>query len=172
MTKTLKKKIQIRAPVEKVFAFMDDLAKTGMHMSERSMMMMGSKLKLEHTSGPEKGEGAVFRWSGKVAGLPVDFTEAVFRWKENEEKIWETVGSPQMIILGWYRMRLSTKPGGEGTSVSLEIEYAPPKGFFYRLLYLGLAGWYANWCLSKMLGDTKKALEKEKDKSNLQQIGV
>jgi hypothetical protein len=172
MTKTLEREILILAPVEKVFAFMDDLTQTGMHMSERSMMMMGSKLELERLPGPEKGVGATFRWSGKVLGLPVDFTETVTYWKENEGKVWETVGSPLMIILGWYRIRLITKPNGEGTSVSLEIEYEPPKGFFYTLLSAVFSRWYAVWCLSKMLGDTKRTLEKEKVKSNLQQIGV
>lgn len=159
MTKTLKKKIHIRAPVEKVFAFLDDLSKTGMHMSERSMMMMGSKLELERLPGPEKGEGATFRWSGKVLGLPVNFTETVTRWKKNEEKVWETVGEPRMIILGWYRMRLTTEPKKSGTSVLLEIQYEPPKGFFYKLLSAFLARQYAGWCLNQMLGDTKKGLE-------------
>ncbi len=159
MTKTLKKEVLIRAPCEKVFAFMDDLAKTGMHMSGRSMMMMGSKLKIEQLPGPEKGVGATFRWKGKVLGLPIDFTETVTHWKENEEKVWETIGSPQMIILGWYRMRLTTEPNENGTLASLEIQYMPPKGFFYNLLSAVSARRYADWCLSKMLGDTKKACE-------------
>jgi hypothetical protein len=161
MTKILKKKVLIAAPVGKVFEFMDDLGKTGMHMSDRSMMMMGSKLNLEHLAGPEKGVGATFRWRGKVMGLLVDFTEKVTSWEKNAEKVWETVGSqPQMIILGWYRMRLKTEPKDNQTLASLEIEYAPPKGFFYKLLSTILARRYAEWCLNKMLGDTKNALEK------------
>lgn len=157
----MKRKILIAAPVEKVFGFMDDLGKTGMHMSERSMMMMGRKLKLERLAGPEKGVGATFRWRGKVMGLSVDFTEKVTSWKKNAEKVWETDGSqPQMIILGWYRMRLRTEPKENKTLASLEIEYAPPKGFFYKLLSIILARRYAEWCLNKILGDTKNALEK------------
>lgn len=157
--KVLKKEIIINAPVEKVFRFMDDLAKTGMHMSERSMMMMGKKLKIEHLPSPEKGVGAIFRWTGKMMGLSIDFTETVTLWKENEEKVWETIGSPQMIILGWYRMRLTTEPSEKGTRVSLEIQYTLPIVFFYKLLSLVFARWYADWCLGSMLGDTKKALE-------------
>ena len=64
-----------------------------------------------------------------------------------------------MIILGWYRMRLATKPSENGTRVSLGIEYTPPKGFFYNLLAAAFARRYADWCLSKMLGDAQKALE-------------
>lgn len=39
--RSLKKDIIINAPLEIVFARMDDLSKTGMHMSKNSMMMMG-----------------------------------------------------------------------------------------------------------------------------------
>ena len=56
MPETLQKEIVVRAPVEKVFSFIDDLSKTGMHMSEGSMM--AGTLRLEHLSGPEKGVGA------------------------------------------------------------------------------------------------------------------
>ncbi len=159
MMKRSKKGIIIHAPVERVFSYMDDLAKTGMHMSERSMMIMGGKLKLEHVSGPERGEGSTYRWAGRVLGLPVDFTETVTRWRENEEKVWETTGAPRMIILGWYRMHLATGRAENGTRAALEIEYTPPDGFFYRLLSAAFARWYAEWCLGKMLGDAKKALE-------------
>lgn len=158
--KKLKREIFINAPVGRVFSLMDDLARTGMHMSERSMAMMGSRLKLERLPGPEKGVGATFRWTGRVLGLPLDFTETVIYWRENDEKVWETTGAPKMIILGWYRMRLFTEARKRGTLVSLEIEYTPPGGFFYRLLSALFARWYANWCLSRMLSDAKLSLEK------------
>ena len=62
-------------------------------------------------------------------GLPVDFAETVTRWKENEENIWETIGSPKMIILGWRQMRLTTEPGEKGILASLVIQHAQPKPF-------------------------------------------
>lgn len=159
MSFSLQKEITIRAPVKSVFRYMDDLSKTGMHMSENSMMMMGSKLKLEHVSGPEKGMGATFRWKGKTMGFPLDFTVRVTKWAENEEKVWETVGNPQLVILGWYLMRLRTVADGEGTRVSLEIRYRRPERLFYKLLSVLFARVYAEWCLSRMLNDTKRALE-------------
>jgi|GEM_PF-5207173 len=45
--KTTSKNIFIHSTPEKVFAQMDNFSKTGMHTSESSIMMMGSKLKLE-----------------------------------------------------------------------------------------------------------------------------
>lgn len=41
------KNIFIHSTPEKVFAQMDDFPKTGMHMSENSMILMESKLKLD-----------------------------------------------------------------------------------------------------------------------------
>lgn len=159
MTKSVKKEIIIKAPVEKVFSLMDDLSKTGMHMSERSVMMMGSKLTLEHLPSPEKGVGAKYRWKGKMMGFRLDFTVEVTKWIENKEKIWQTIGTPRLIILGQYLMRLKTEPQTEGTLASLEIEYTRPPGLFYGLLSLLLARSYANWCVNQMLNDSKKSLE-------------
>ena len=139
---------------------MDDLSKTGMHMSQSSMMMMGSKLTLEQLEGPSKGVGATFHWTGKVMGMPIDITETVTKWIENKEKVWETIGSPKIIILGWYRMSLKTEPAKEGTLASLQIEYTQPNGWFYKILSFFFAGWYSRWCLNNMLNDTKKEFEK------------
>ena len=61
--KTISKGILIRATPEKVFFQMDDFSKTGMHMSEKSMMMMGSKLTLEQLS-PNK-----FGLRAKIDGM-------------------------------------------------------------------------------------------------------
>ena len=157
--KSLKKEMIIHSPPQKVFAFMDDLSKTGMHMTENSMMMMGSKLMLEQLPGPCRGVGATFHWHGKVMGMPVDITETVTKWIEGQEKVWETIGQPKIIILGWYRMILKTKPSKEGTLASLQIDYTQPDGWFYKLLYFLLSRWYCNWCLNNMLNDTKRNLE-------------
>ncbi|MBX7109595.1 MAG: hypothetical protein K1X61_13165 [Chitinophagales bacterium] len=85
--KTMQKQISIHASPEKVFAFMDDLSKTGMHMRENSMMMMGSKLVLEQLPGPSKGVGATFHWEGKVMGMPIEIIETVTKWIESQEKV-------------------------------------------------------------------------------------
>lgn len=158
--RSLKKDIIINAPLEIVFARMDDLSKTGMHMSNSSMMMMGSKLMLEQLPGPSQGLGASFHWSGSVMGMPIDITETVTKWVVNKEKIWETIGTPKIIILGWYRMILKTEAVKEGTEASLQIDYTKPRGAFRIILYYLLSHWYCNWCLNNMLNDTKIHFDK------------
>ena len=79
--KTKSKNIRIQSTPEKVFTQMDDFSKTGMPMSESSMMMMGSKLKLEQLSINSTGVGAKYRWHGKMMGMTMDFSETVTKWQ-------------------------------------------------------------------------------------------
>ena len=46
--KTVSRNIIIHSSTDKVFATIDDLGVTGMHMTKSSVMMMGSKLHLEY----------------------------------------------------------------------------------------------------------------------------
>ena len=154
------KNIFIHSTPEKVFAQMDDFSKTGMHMSESSLMMMGSKLKLEQLSPNSTGVGAKYRWYGKMMGMTMDFSETVTRWQAPQLKEWETFGDAKMIIMSWYRMWFEITPAEKGTIAKLSISYLPPKEWFYKILSFFFAKWYCNWCLNNMLNDTKKELEK------------
>ena len=154
--KTRMKQILIEAPPQKVFAQMDDFSKTGMHMGESSMMMMGSKLKLEQLSSNATGVGATYRWHGKIMGMAIDFTETVSQWQPPERKEWETVGEAKIIIMSWYRMWFEIRPVEHGTLAKLFISYLPPQNWFFKILSFLLARLYCNWCLNNMLNDTKK----------------
>ena len=154
--KTKTKNIFIHSTPEKVFAQMDDFSKTGMHMSESSMMMMGSKLKLEQLSTNPTGVGAKYRWYGKMMGMTMDFSEAVTKWQPPILKEWETFGDAKMIIMSWYRMWFEIAPAENGTIAKLSISYLPPKEWFYKILSFFFANWYCNCCLKNMLGDAKK----------------
>ena len=139
---------------------MDDFSKKGMHMTESSMMMMGSKLKLEQLSTNATGVGASYRWSGKMMGMIMDFSEMVTKWQPNKLKEWETVGEAKIIIMSWYRMWFEIMPAENGIITKLSISYLPPKQWYYKILSFLFAKWYCNWCLNNMLNDTKKSLEK------------
>ena len=157
--KTRSKSILIHSTPEKVFQQMDDFSKTGMHMSESSMMMMGSKLKLEQLSINSTGVGAKYRWYGKMMGMTMDFSETVTKWQSPKLKEWEIVGEAKIIIMSWYRMWFEITPADNGTITKISISYLPPKELFYKILSFFFANWYCNWCLNNMLNDTKKNLE-------------
>lgn len=158
--KTCTKLIIINSTPEKVFAYMDNISNTGMHMMERSAMMMGSKLQLKQLSENASGLNSEFRWSGKMMGFPMDFTILFTKWIKDKEKIWVTIGEAKMIILKWYQMHLLLLPEEQCTKVSLRIDYQLPDSYFYRIIAFFLAPCYANWCLTNMLEVSKKNLDK------------
>jgi hypothetical protein len=146
------------ATSEQVFNTLDDLGVTGMHMTESSMMMMGSQLNLKFLTPQKTGLGSRYRWSGKMMGLTMDFTVMVTKWVDGEEKVWETVGPEKLIIYSWYRMILHVNQLGKKSLAQLSITYEEPTGFLNRILCFLLADWYCRWCLRRMLGDAKKKL--------------
>lgn len=157
--KTKTKSIIIHSIPEKVFSYMDNLGNTGMHMMENSAMMMGSKLQLQQLSENATGLNSKFRWSGIMMGFAMDFTVIVTKWVKDKEKIWETVSEAKMIILKWYQMRLVISPEGQNTKVVLSIAYSVPDNIISRFIAFFLGPLYANWCLKKMLEDSKNYLE-------------
>ena len=157
---TKSKNILIHSTPAKVFQQIDDFSKTGMHMTESSMMMMGSKLKLEKLSENTSGIGASYRWYGKMMGMTMDFSETVTKWEQNKFKEWETIGTAKIIIMSWYRMWFEISPAENGTLAKISISYIPPKEWYFKILSFFFANWYCSWCLNKMLHDTKKNLEK------------
>jgi hypothetical protein len=147
---------------KRVFASIDDLGVTGSHMTGSSAMMMGSKLNLEYLSENKTGPGTKYRWTGKMMGIPMDFTVEVTKWIQGKEKSWETVGPSRLIIYSWYQMTLKLEPDGFATVAHLSITYEKPTGFFNKIISFLFADWYCHWCLRKMLGDARQALAKDR----------
>src|SRR5436190_4510220 len=161
--KTIKRIETYNAEPEKVFETIDDLGVTGMHMTQSSAMMMGSKLHLKYLTDNPKGLGSKYRWTGKMMGMKMDFTVEVTKWVNGVEKVWETIGKAKMIIYSWYRMHLLLSVKNDKTIAELSITYKKPKGLFAKLVSFLFADWYCNWCLKNMLKDTKEQLKDPKN---------
>ena len=158
--KTKSKSILIHSTPEKVFAQMDDFSKTGMHMSESSMMMMGSKLKLEQLSTNPTGVGAKYRWYGKMMGMTMDFSETVTKWqppnsKNGKQSVKQKLLSCHGIACGLKLLLLKTE-----LSQNFQSATCRQRNGTLKILSFFFAKWYCNWCLNNMLNDTKKNLEK------------
>ena len=156
--KTLTSIEKYNASPEQVFRSIDDLGVTGMHMTNSSTMMMGSKLHLSYLSEHKKGLGSRYRWTGSMMGMKMDFTVEVTKWIEGKEKIWETLGPTKLIIYSWYRMNLMVRPIASGAEAELSISYEKPQGFINNVFSVLFADWYCRWCLKQMLGDAKVAV--------------
>lgn len=157
----LSRSATIDAPAERVFAYADDIRNLARHMSERgSMPMMGSKLALEIVTPEPTGIGATYRYSGRVMGLTIDFSETVTRYVTGREKVWRTIGQPRLLIIDRYEMRVLVEPVADIRSTfTISIDYALPRRFPWRLLGQWLAASYARWCLDSMIEGTKRNLE-------------
>lgn len=151
--------IDIKANPNEVFAFMDDIHNTGWHMEKSSMPMMGSRMEVEVLSKNSNGLGATYRWTGRVLGLPLDFSETVVTWLKGKERVWRTIGEPKIIIMGHYEMSFKLRPVLEGTNLTVSIDYELPKAPFWKFVGWLLAGWYSKWCLNNMCKDAKAGLE-------------
>lgn len=157
--KTLERIALYPSPPEMVFQCLDNLGVTGLHMTQSSMMMMGSKLDVKFLTETRNGLGTIYRWAGKMMGMKMDFTVKVTKWMRGEEKIWETIGKPELIIYSWYRMHLWLKKIPSGTSAKLSITYEKPQGVLNKMFSFFFAGWYCRWCLKHMLEDCRQMLE-------------
>lgn len=153
----------ISAPADQVFAYVDDMRNLSRHMSENpSMPMMGSKLKLEFVTPEPTGVGATYRYTGKMLGLVLDFSETVTTYIAGREKIWNTIGNPQLLILRGYEMRVLVEPVTPATSkLTISIDYELPKPGVWRIAGWLLADAYSRWCLSSMVDGSKRDLERQ-----------
>ena len=163
MSRRVSETVEIAAAPETVFAHVDDFQNVGWHMTERSVAMMGSRLRLDRLSESTTGVGARYRWHGRIAGLAVDVTEAVTEWVPNRRKVWETVGQPRLIIMSGYRMSFTVAPTSVGTVLTITIEYELPGFLVGRVLGWLLGDMYSRWCLRWMCRDAGKALEKGRE---------
>jgi hypothetical protein len=157
--RTLQETVVVAAPPARVFAWIDDPANTGLHMSRPSMAMLGGSLRVEQLSPNAAGVGATYRSWGRVLGLPIDFTTAVTVWVSGREKIWRTVGKPRLIVLGDFQMRFLLAGCEDGTNRVLAIDYNVPTRFPGRLLGRVLAAPYVRWCLRRMACDAQLAFD-------------
>jgi Polyketide cyclase / dehydrase and lipid transport len=158
---TVSETVEIRAPAEAVFAHVDDIRNLGWHMTSRSSMaMMGSRLRLEVLSDQPTGLGATYRYSGTAMGLSIDFSESVTKYLPPREKVWRTIGKPQLLIIASYEMRVAVEPLSPiSARLTISIVYELPRSAFWRIVGLLLARPYSRWCLRRMLQDARRALD-------------
>jgi Polyketide cyclase / dehydrase and lipid transport len=161
---TLSQSTLIDAAAEFVFSYVDDIRNLARHMSEsRSMPMMGSKLKLEILTAQTTGIGATYRYSGRMMGLTIDFSETVTAYVPGREKVWHTIGEPRLLIIRGYEMRVQVEPVSPTSScLTIGIDYELPNAGFWRAVGWALADTYSRWCLTNMIEGTKRDVERER----------
>ncbi len=101
-----------------------------------------------------KAVGSHIKMNGIVFGIYVSLDEVVTEHVRPSLKVWKTVGTPKLLIIGQYQMKVEIEPDGLGSNLTISIDYELPRSF----VWLGklLSGRYAKWCVQRMLYGTQK----------------
>jgi len=143
----------LAARSDEVFAQLDDHYRLSAHMSRSSWMMGGARMSIETDELRGQSVGSRIRLAGRVLGMRLFLEEAVTERNPPRRKVWQTVGTPRLLIIGDYRMGFEIAPEGEGSRLRVFIDYALPQTPPARWLGRLLAPSYARWCTESMVND-------------------
>jgi len=148
--------VEINAPAEAVFAYLDDQRHLSAHMSQASWMMVGSRMDLEFDAAEGRDVGSKIGLRGRVLGIPLAVDEVVITRTPPTLKVWETTGTPNLFVIGHYRMGFEVAPRRQASTLRVFIDYAAPEAPATRWLGQIFGDAYARWCTTRMTGDAAK----------------
>ena len=164
----------VSASVQDVFAFVDDHKRLASHMSEPSWQMGGGRMETTLDDQRAQSVGSHIRMTGRVLGVALSLDEVVSERQPPTRKAWETVGEPQLLIIGSYRMGFDVTPRGTDSMLRVFIDYELPTRPLQHFLGLVFAKYYAQWCTQRMVHDAvqhftteERSLEGTDDMLNL-----
>jgi hypothetical protein len=142
--------------VEHVFAYVDDHTRLASHMSQSSWKMGGGRMAIELDEGRGQRVGSRIRLTGRVLGMALAVEEMVTERTPPHCKVWETTGTPKLVVIGHYRMGFEVTPQGQASRLRVFIDYALPERAPARWLGRVLGRCYARWCTQQMVDDAVK----------------
>ena len=146
---------------ERVFAHLDDHARLAAHMNRHSWRTGWSRMTLSFDEQKGRALGSHIRFAGCMLGVPLSLEEVVTEYAPPKRKVWITVGTPWLLVIGRYRMGFELVPANDAgvASVALTvfIDYALPDRGVSWLLGRMLGGGYARWCTQRMVADARAA---------------
>lgn len=116
--------------------------------------------------------GSRIRLEGRVLGVQLSLEEVVTEHTPAARKVWATVGTPRLLVIGPYRMGFELVPAGGGANaggsdggvtLTVFIDYELPERGPSRLLGLMFGHWYARWCTGRMVADAQAAFSAASD---------
>jgi hypothetical protein len=141
------------ASIAEAFEALDDHARLSSHMSRPSWRMAWATMNLTVDAGGGRRAGSHIVLSGDVLGIPLYVDEIVTISEPPRRKAWETVGAPQLLVIGSYRMGYELEPDPVGSRLRVFIDYDLPERGASRLLGRLFGRSYARWCTRRMVTD-------------------
>ena len=139
------------APVEQVFAFLDDPRALAAHMGESSMMMLGSRMSIDVDADGGRVIGSKVRMHGRMMGIRLALEEVTTQRQVPAVKVWETIGTPKLLVISHYRMGFELTRNGASSLVRVSIDYSLPIKPPGSWLGYWLGAVYARWCTRQMV---------------------
>lgn len=149
--------VHVAASPQTVFQLLNDHQRLAAHMEKPSLMMAGASMHIETDNHKGQALGSVITLTGRVLGLRLSVAERVIDYAPPLRKTWETIGSPQLLVIGPYRMGFALTPADAGSQLLVWIDYDWPAGRWTGWLGRLLGGLYANWCVQRMAADAAQA---------------
>jgi len=143
----------VAAPAEVIFDELDDHRRLSAHMAEPSWIMLGSRMDLRFDTAGGRAVGSRIRLDGRVLGIPLAVEEAVVERISPTRKVWQTIGTPGLLVVAGYRMGFEITPAGLNAKLRIFIDYDLPRGGRSRWLGRLFGARYARWCVERMLSD-------------------
>ena len=138
------------------FAFLDDPSHLSFHMSNRSWMMVGSRMDIVTDDARGQRIGSRLHLGGTVLGMHLGVDAVIVDYDPPRRKRWETVGEPKLLVIGQYRMDLELRQRGEGTTLRSVLDYDLPQCGFPRFLGHVAGRFYARWCTRAIVRDAAR----------------
>jgi carbon monoxide dehydrogenase subunit G len=108
---TVKNSVTIKAPVEKVFQYIDD--------PQNDPEWMINMIEVHDVGGPS-GMGRHFHWTFKMAGIPLKGKSTTIEHVPNRRTVTESKGQ---ISSTW---AADVEPAGDGTKLTMKVDYTIP----------------------------------------------
>lgn len=137
-------RFDIAASPAEIFALLDDHSRLAAHMEKPSLMMAGATMHITTDVKSGQAIGSFIRMQGQILGIPLSVEEVVDEYAQPLRKAWETVGEPQLLVIGEYRMGFTLFPISDKTRLSVWLDYDLSKGRWTYQLESWLAKTYAD----------------------------
>lgn len=150
----------LSASAEEIFAYIDDHKRFSSHMGQSSWMMGGGKMEVSIDEGGGQKVGSHIRLSGKAFGIKLFLDEVVTRHDPPYLKTWETVGTPRLLVIGFYKMGIEIKRKNSLSKLRIFIDYdLPTTNVWLGQLFSGV---YAKWCVQQMINGVRNHFDQIK----------
>ena len=93
--------------------------------------------------------GSHIQMSGKVLGINLFLDEVVTEHIPPNRKVWQTIGAPNLIVIGNYQMGVELTSIKGKSKLKVFIDYDLPEGVSKIFGYL-FGRMYAKWCVSQL----------------------